>query len=167
MIREGILKLLQKHKLITRSAKLNRATSLTLALLSSSPNSHSLSSFSLQSQEIRMASSSSECSICLTKTDTFSIRCGHGYCAECLIEWTEKGNMTCPLCRAPYKKHGTFEQRLATFKNWSYGHIVDVFSLAAAGFVHACGACGGTQEFNNTSSLVLRMQSSASTADFS
>lgn len=76
-----------------------------------------------------------ECVVCLNLRSLFSLPCGHEFCAKCHNQFGVFGTKTCPLCRAPFKKYGTFEQRLATFTDWEYGHIVDAASLAANGFV--------------------------------
>lgn len=78
-----------------------------------------------------------ECAVCLSLRGLFSLPCGHEFCGNCHGNFNKFGMTTCPLCRAPFKKYGTFEQRLATFKDWKYGHIVDAWSLAANGFVRA------------------------------
>ena len=58
---------------------------------------------------------------------------GHEFCDGCLADWTARGSLTCPLCRTPYKKYGTFEQRLATFKKWKNFFQAEPECLAANG----------------------------------
>lgn len=73
--------------------------------------------------------------MCLIRSNLFALPCGHGFCANCHSQLCDHNAMSCPLCRAPFKKYQTFEQRLATFTDWEFGHIVDPSSLAAAGLV--------------------------------
>jgi len=44
-----------------------------------------------------------ECPICFDditdKTVIIMKPCGHFFCYECIRDWNDKGNQTCPLCR--------------------------------------------------------------------
>ena len=44
-----------------------------------------------------------ECPICFDDTTPKSIvmmkPCGHYFCYECVREWNDQGNQTCPMCR--------------------------------------------------------------------
>ena len=44
-----------------------------------------------------------ECPVCLGSysIDT-CLPCGHLFCARCIIDWSERGVVTCPLCRHPF-----------------------------------------------------------------
>lgn len=44
-----------------------------------------------------------DCSICLSdniiELNNCLTNCNHRFCKECLNEWFNKGNISCPLCR--------------------------------------------------------------------
>ena len=84
-----------------------------------------------------MTSPRIECSICLNTTDDFvKIKCGHCFCVGCLEKWTAAQRLTCPLCRAPYEKYGTFDQRLVTFAKWHRHDFASPSEMAANGFIY-------------------------------
>ena len=77
-----------------------------------------------------------ECAICLCRNnDWVKIKCGHRFCEECLEKWSTTNKLTCPLCRTPYEKYGTFEQRVATFKKWTRHDFASPSDMAANGFI--------------------------------
>jgi len=56
----------------------------------------------LSSSEIVELGEHSECSICLqTYTRPIRLNCNHIYCEQCISDWVQTGNHTCPVCRAP------------------------------------------------------------------
>ena len=44
------------------------------------------------------------CTICmkeeLKNEDIYTTDCNHSFCKECLDDWFQGGNQTCPLCRS-------------------------------------------------------------------
>jgi|UniRef100_A0A6C0IT74 hypothetical protein len=42
-----------------------------------------------------------DCSICLDKLtkNQAKLPCGHYFHTNCILEWVDKKNMTCPICR--------------------------------------------------------------------
>ncbi len=44
-----------------------------------------------------------DCAICLTPTSktraTKELRCGHRFHNSCILEWSERGHNSCPMCR--------------------------------------------------------------------
>ena len=77
-----------------------------------------------------------ECAVCLEVKDSYDkLPCGHSFCDDCLHQWTEKGNKSCPCCREVYGEHSTYKLRLATFKDWEWHHIVKPEDMAATGLV--------------------------------
>ena len=48
-----------------------------------------------------------ECSICCnssTNTDFTELDCSHSFHSSCIMEWTSKGHVTCPICRQKFVK---------------------------------------------------------------
>ena len=44
-----------------------------------------------------------------------TLRCKHGFCTDCLNQWTSTGSHTCPLCRAPiFTAHGASQSQPAS-----------------------------------------------------
>ena len=48
--------------------------------------------------------SDEQCSVCLTELNgpTRKLGCGHTFHRRCILSWKNRGNHTCPMCRAPF-----------------------------------------------------------------
>lgn len=75
-----------------------------------------------------------ECPICfdnMTQRSNYKLGCGHQMHSECLRKWLEKGNQTCPLCRATLSTHDvtSINPRALQYENKSI--TVSVHQLSA------------------------------------
>ena len=52
----------------------------------------------------REAPPGSECSVCLSDLTGAckTLPCGHRFHRRCILSWKNRGNHTCPMCRAPF-----------------------------------------------------------------
>ncbi|KAG2386230.1 hypothetical protein C9374_002676 [Naegleria lovaniensis] len=61
----------------------------------------------LSSSEVLELGEHHECSICLQNYERpVRLQCQHVYCEQCITEWVQTGNQTCPVCRAPVSQGG-------------------------------------------------------------
>ncbi len=52
-----------------------------------------------------------ECPVCYDHDAKCNFTCGHTFCKTCTTKWIQKGNTTCPMCRAPICFKGIIKQR--------------------------------------------------------
>jgi len=54
-----------------------------------------------------MGQAETDCTICQEKlTRPILLPCNHLFCDECITEWFERGEKTCPMCRAVNQNAG-------------------------------------------------------------
>lgn len=66
-----------------------------------------------------------ECPVCYESEACCKFTCGHNFCNECTKNWFQKGQSTCPMCRASMcfkgitkkKKQWYQEKRQETYEN--------------------------------------------------
>ncbi|KAF0977469.1 hypothetical protein FDP41_003461 [Naegleria fowleri] len=61
----------------------------------------------LSSSEVSELGEHHECSICLQNYERpVRLQCQHVFCEQCISEWVQTGNQTCPVCRTPVSQGG-------------------------------------------------------------
>ena len=71
------------------------------------------------------------CSVCLNEMDQTTqtkTSCGHLFCYNCLVDWINRGNNTCPMCRTQIR---TFTRentmiRLIDHENLTSEYIINL-----------------------------------------
>ena len=59
------------------------------------------------------------CCVCIESSVDLVLTCGHAFCAQCIMSWSEQPSPTCPLCR---KQLSSLEDSFYTFSEEQVSH---------------------------------------------
>ncbi len=69
-----------------------------------------------------------ECPVCYDNDAKCKFTCGHTFCDSCTKKWIQKGNTTCPMCRASICFKGITKQKKIMKMESLYDIYIDAIS---------------------------------------